>query len=89
MPVTTGWLGVAATPHVFPTNSSSFLISSLDHAMWFHRPMRCDEWMLHHTTSPSAGDGLGLARGQIFDRDGRLIASTSQECLLRRLTPAN
>ncbi|ATI80673.1 acyl-CoA thioesterase [Sphingobium yanoikuyae] len=84
------WLaGVAAVPHVFPTNSREFLISSLDHAVWFHRPLRCDEWLLHHTLSPSASDGLGLSLGQIFDREGRLLASTAQECLLRRLdTPS-
>jgi len=82
------WLGgVTALPHAFPTNGRELLISSLDHAMWFHRPVRCDQWLLHHTRSPGAGDGLGLAQGQIFDRDGRLIATTVQECLLRRLQP--
>lgn len=80
------WLaGVAAVPHFFPTNSDRFLITSLDHAVWFHRPARCDEWLLHYTFSPTAGDGLGLALGQIFDREGRLVASTAQESLLRRL----
>ncbi|SCW60628.1 acyl-CoA thioesterase-2 [Sphingobium faniae] len=82
------WLaGVTAVPHFLPTNSDEFLISSMDHAIWFHRPARCGEWMLHHTVSPSASDGLGLAMGQIFDREGRLIASTAQEALLRRLRP--
>jgi len=80
------WLaGVAAVPHFFPTNSDHFMISSLDHSMWFHRPARADEWLLHHTFSPAAGDGLGLAMGRIFDRQGRLVASTAQESLLRRL----
>lgn len=85
------WLaGVAAVPHVFPTNSRELLISSLDHAIWFHRPLRCDDWLLHHTVSPSASDGLGLSLGQLFDRQGRLVASTAQECLLRRLdTPVS
>jgi acyl-CoA thioesterase-2 len=82
------WLGgVTAIPHVFPTNGKELLISSLDHALWFHRPVRCDQWLLHHTVSPSAGDGLALARGLIFDTGGRLVASTAQECLLRRLRP--
>ena len=81
------WLaGVAAVPHFFPTNSKGHLISSLDHSIWFHRPARCEDWLLHHTTSPSAQDGLGLSRGQIFDREGHLIASTTQECILRDLT---
>lgn len=83
------WLaGVAAVPHFLPTNSEEFLISSMDHAMWFHRPARCEEWMLHHTVSPSASEGLGLALGQVFDREGRLVASTAQESLLRRLNRA-
>lgn len=84
------WLGgVMAIPHAFPTNGRELLISSLDHALWFHRPARCDQWLLHHTVSPSAGDGLGLAQGQIFDREGRLIASSAQECLVRRLSSPN
>ena len=80
------WLaGVAAIPHAFPTNGRALMISSMDHAIWFHGPARCEEWLLHHTVSPAAGDGLGLGLGQIFRRDGRLVATTAQECLLRRL----
>ncbi|HZV08752.1 MAG TPA: acyl-CoA thioesterase II, partial [Novosphingobium sp.] len=83
------WLGgAAAISHALPTNSRVLLISSLDHALWFHRPVRCDEWLLHHTHSPSAGGGQGLVQGQIFTRDGRLVATTTQECLLRRLADA-
>lgn len=81
------WLGgVAAIPHVFPTNGRELLIASLDHALWFHRPVRCDEWLLHHTQSPSASDGVALTQGAIFDCDGQLVASSAQECLLRRLS---
>ena len=80
------WLaGTAAIPHFFPTNSDRFMITSLDHSIWFHRPACAGEWLLHHTFSPAAGDGLGLAMGRIFDRQGRLVASTAQESLLRRL----
>ena len=80
------WLaGCSAIPHALPTNGRELLISSLDHAMWFHAPVRCDEWLLHHTHSPSASEGLGFSTGRIFDRQGRLIASTAQECLLRKL----
>lgn len=80
------WLaGVAAIPHTFPTNRRELMIASLDHAMWFHRPFDPGDWMLHHTVSMSAGDGLGLAQGRIFDRHGVLIATTTQECLLRRV----
>ena len=78
------WLtGVSAIPHLVPTNGDHLLMSSLDHAVWFHGPVRCDEWLLHATRSPAAGDGLTLSHGEIFDRSGRLVASTSQEALLR------
>lgn len=82
------WLGGAsAIAHVFPTNGKELLISSLDHTLWFHRPARCDQWLLHHTFSPSASDGVALNQGSIFDREGRLVATSAQECLLRRLAP--
>lgn len=79
------WLAAcAALPHALPTNSRNLLISSLDHALWFHRAIPGDDWLLHHTASPTASNGLGLAQGQIFDRAGNLIATTAQECLLRQ-----
>jgi acyl-CoA thioesterase II len=62
-----------------------FVGASLDHALWLHRPFRADEWFLHDCWSPSASGGRGLATGQMFDRDGRLIASATQEGLLRRV----
>jgi len=57
--------------------------ASLDHALWFHRPFRVDEWLLYSLDSPSSQSSRGLARGQIFDRQGRLVASTAQEGLIR------
>ena len=57
--------------------------ASLDHALWFHRPFRADEWMLYSQDSPNTTGARGLARGSIFSRDGRLIASVVQEGLLR------
>ncbi|NUS59309.1 MAG: acyl-CoA thioesterase II, partial [Lysobacter sp.] len=48
-----------------------------------HRPFRADEWLLYSIDSPSAQDGRGLARGQVFDRNGKLVASTAQEGLIR------
>jgi acyl-CoA thioesterase-2 len=57
--------------------------ASLDHAMWFHRPFRADEWLLYAQDSPSAQDGRGLTRGQIFRPDGTLVASVVQEGSLR------
>ncbi|SER99895.1 acyl-CoA thioesterase II [Actinokineospora terrae] len=57
--------------------------ASLDHAMWFHRPFRADEWILYDCASPSASGGRGLATGRFFTRDGRLVATVVQEGLLR------
>lgn len=57
--------------------------ASLDHAMWFHRPARVDQWLLYAQESPSAQNGRGLSLGKIFDRDGKLIASVAQEGMVR------
>ncbi|MEV1009680.1 acyl-CoA thioesterase II [Streptomyces sp. NPDC049881] len=57
--------------------------ASLDHAMWFHRPFRADEWLLYDTDSPTSQGGRGLAQGRIFTRDGRLAVSVVQEGLMR------
>jgi acyl-CoA thioesterase-2 len=57
--------------------------ASLDHAMWFHRPFRADEWVLYDCESPSASGGRGLATGRFFSRDGQLIATVVQEGMLR------
>jgi acyl-CoA thioesterase II len=59
--------------------------ASLDHAMWFHRPLRADEWFLYEQESPIATGARGLARGQIYDREGRLLVSVMQEGLFRKL----
>jgi len=61
--------------------------ASLDHAMWFLRPFRTDEWLLYDQTSPSAGGGRSLTQGRIFDRRGRLVAAVTQEGLTRRGVP--
>ncbi len=57
--------------------------ASLDHAMWFHRPFRADEWLLYAEDSPSASGARGFNRGSLFSRDGRLVASVAQEGLIR------
>jgi acyl-CoA thioesterase-2 len=62
--------------------------ASLDHALWFHRPFRADEWFLYDCWSPSAAGGRGLATGRMFTREGRHIASAVQEGLLRRVGAA-
>jgi acyl-CoA thioesterase-2 len=59
--------------------------ASLDHALWFHRPFRADEWVLYDCASPSASNARGLATGRFFTRDGKLIATVVQEGLLRVL----
>ncbi len=59
------------------------MLASLDHAVWFHRPFRADEWLLYAQDSPSAQAGRGFCRGSIFSRDGKLIASVAQEGLIR------
>ncbi|WP_186399950.1 acyl-CoA thioesterase II [Stappia sp. P2PMeth1] len=58
-------------------------VASLDHAMWFHRPFRADEWLLYAEDSPSASGGRGFTRGSLYSRDGRLVASVAQEGLIR------
>ena len=58
-------------------------IASLDHAMWFHRPLRADDWILYESRSPSASGARGLSIGKMFSRDGRLVASVAQEGMLR------
>ncbi|MFF7637452.1 acyl-CoA thioesterase [Kitasatospora sp. NPDC008050] len=63
----------------------NFDMASLDHAMWFHQPFRADEWLLYQQESPIAQGARGLARGQIFDRNGRLVVSVVQEGLFRPL----
>jgi acyl-CoA thioesterase-2 len=59
------------------------MVASLDHAMWFHRPFRADDWLLYDQQSPSASNARGLAIGRFFTRDGRHVASVVQEGLLR------
>ena len=59
-------------------------VATIDHAMWFHREFRMDEWILYAVDSPSASGGRGLVRGQFFNQDGVLIASTMQEGLIRQ-----
>jgi acyl-CoA thioesterase II len=57
--------------------------ASLDHAMWFHRPFRADEWLLYSQESPNASNACGFTRGLIFKQDGTLVASVAQEGLIR------
>lgn len=76
-------LGTATLPHGVRFVDEQVQMASLDHAMWFHRPCRLDDWLLFSFDSPSASGARGLARGLIFRRDGVLVASTAQEGLIR------
>ena len=76
-------VGTATLPHGISFIQDDLTMASLDHGMWFHRPVRVDEWLLYSTDSPSSSGGRGLARGLIYDRDGRLVASTIQEGMMR------
>ncbi|TLY52572.1 MAG: acyl-CoA thioesterase II [Gammaproteobacteria bacterium] len=76
-------IGTAMLPHGISFLHSNVQVASLDHAMWFHRPLRTDEWLLYACDSPTAQGARGLTRGQIFSLDGRLVASTAQEGMIR------
>jgi acyl-CoA thioesterase-2 len=76
-------VGTATLPHGISWVQGNLMIASLDHAMWFHREFRLDDWMLYVCDSPSSSDGRGLARGLIYDSGGRLVASTAQEGVIR------
>ncbi|MEU9605387.1 acyl-CoA thioesterase II [Streptomyces sp. NPDC048057] len=70
-------------PRPLREEPSSVFITSLDHAIWYHRPFRADEWLLFSQRSPSAADGRGLAFADVWGHDGRLIAHVVQEAVLR------
>ncbi len=76
-------LGTATLPHGVSMLGGDLQMASLDHAMWFHRPCRLDEWLLFSFDSPNASGARGLARGQIFSESGSFVASTAQEGLIR------
>ncbi len=76
-------VGTATLPHGISFIQDDLMMASLDHAMWFHRPVRVDDWLLYSCDSPSSSGGRGLARGLIYDRNGRLVASTIQEGMIR------
>jgi len=73
----------AMRPHGFSLGSRGVIVASIDHAMWFHRPVRVDEWLLYSIESPAAAGARGFARASVFSQDGRLVASTAQEGLIR------
>ncbi|WP_242914697.1 acyl-CoA thioesterase [Brevundimonas pishanensis] len=80
-------LSTCGLPHAIGFFDPNFQIASLDHAIWFHNDFRADDWLLYVTDSPSASGGRGFNRGQIFTRDGKLVASVAQEGLIRKRAP--
>jgi len=70
-------------PHGVSWLTPGLQVASLDHAMWFHRSFRIDDWLLYDIRSPSASGARGLVEGRFFRRDGTLVASTVQEGLIR------
>lgn len=76
-------LDTATLPHALGAMEHGVFMASLDHAMWFHRPFRADEWLLYSQDSPTASRARGLARGLIFTRSGDLAVSVVQEGLIR------
>lgn len=70
-------------PHAIGWGNAKFQVASLDHAMWFHRPFKTDQWLLYAQDSPFSGGSRGLSRGAFYTRDGDLVASCAQEGLIR------
>jgi acyl-CoA thioesterase-2 len=77
------FVGTAMLPHGVSWLTRGMQVASLDHAMWFHRPFRADEWLLYTVTSPSASGARGLVQGRFYDQAGRLVCTTTQEGLMR------
>ena len=76
-------VGTATLPHAVGFADSNVQMASLDHAMWFHRPFRVDQWLLYTMESPNASGARGLALGRFFTTEGVLVASAAQEGLVR------
>jgi acyl-CoA thioesterase II len=76
-------LDTATLPHAIAWNDPSYVMASLDHAMWFHRSFRADEWLLYAQESPAAHGARGFTLGHFFTRDGTIVASVAQEGLIR------
>ena len=78
-------LSTALLPHARSWFEPEMIVASIDHALWFHRDARVDDWLLYAMDAPSAQGARGMSRGLIYDRSGRLVASVAQESLMRRV----
>lgn len=81
------FMTTALKPHGVAWLTPGMQVASLDHVMWFHQPFRVDEWLLHVVHSPAASSARGLVTGSVYTQDGRLVASTAQEGLIRPRHP--
>lgn len=79
-----GFLVTALQPHGVTLLTPGMKVATIDHSMWFHRPFRMDEWLLFAIESPSASGARGFVRGEIFNQKGELVASATQEGLMRK-----
>ncbi len=77
-------LATALLPNGDKANMFNMQLASLDHALWFHRDFRIDDWLLYAITSPNAAAARGFSRGSVFSKDGKLVASVAQEGLMRK-----
>lgn len=77
------FLPVAGQPHAISIMTPKLQMATIDHSMWFHRDFRFDDWLLYEIASPNASGGRGFVTGRFYDRQGRLVASTAQEGVLR------
>ncbi|WP_372748606.1 acyl-CoA thioesterase domain-containing protein [Litorivivens sp.] len=77
------FLGAATQPHEVSFFTEGLRMATIDHSLWFHRPFDFNDWLLYAIDSPSASNGRGFVRGQIFNRAGQLVASTAQEGIMR------
>jgi acyl-CoA thioesterase-2 len=80
-------IDTATLPHGMSADRSPVQMASLDHAMWFHRPFRVDDWLLFDLATPNSSGGRGLALGHVYARDGTLLATLAQEGLIRLRQP--
>ena len=80
-------LDTSTMPHGSSFLRGNLIMASIDHAIWFHRPARVDDWLLYSLDSPSSSGARGFARGSLYSRAGVLVASTAQEGLIRLVQP--
>ncbi|MAD18357.1 MAG: acyl-CoA thioesterase II [Alteromonadaceae bacterium] len=79
------FLSTAIQPHGVSVRDKNLIMATIDHAVWFHHPFDFDDWVLYCAESPFSGGARGLVRGQFFNRQGKLVASSMQEGLMRKI----